>query len=93
MGQRLACREFPSLEADYTDDVYFDIPVEDLAEFIPSHDDRRVALARDPLASVDGFRILVLAAFKFLFGINVCFQCPDCNTNEDMVPMPRCIWL
>ena len=58
----------------------------DLAEYIPSHDDRRIALARDSLASVDGFRILVLAAFKFLFGMNVCFHCPDCNTSKTMQP-------
>ena len=62
------------------------MPVADLAELIPNHDERRIALARDSLASVDGFRTLVLAAFKFLFGTNVCFHCPDCNTNKDLFP-------
>ena len=63
-----------------------DVPVGDLAEHIPSHDERRIALVRDSFASVDSFRILVLAAFKFLFGMNVCFRCPDCNTSKTMQP-------
>ena len=86
VGQRLASRHFPTLDGDYAKDLYMDVPVGDLAEFIPNHDQRRIALARDSLASVDGFRILVLAAFKFLFWMNVCFHCPDCNTDKSMFP-------
>ena len=36
-------------------------------------------MARDSLASVDGFRILVQAAFRFLFGMQFCWRCPDCS--------------
>jgi len=86
VGQRLASLHFPTLDGDYAKDLYMDVPVGDLAEFIPNHDQRRIALARDSLASVDGFRILVLAAFKFLFWMNVCFHCPDCNTDKSMFP-------
>ena len=73
VGEQVASRHFPTLRSDYTQGLCMDVPVGDLAEYIPSHDDRRIALARDSFASVDGFRILVLAAFKFLFGMNVCF--------------------
>ena len=40
---------------------------------------RRGLLARDPLASVDGFRMLVTLALRHLFGVRFCWQCPDCD--------------
>ena len=40
---------------------------------------RRALLARDPLASVDGFRMLVTLALRHLFGVRFCWQCPDCE--------------
>lgn len=47
-----------------------------------THDERREMLARDALASVDGFRALVMAAYEHLFGLRVCVHCPDCNNGE-----------
>ena len=43
---------------------------------------------RDPLASVDGFRLLCSLACEYLFGMRVCAFCPDCNNgdNEGVVP-------
>ena len=38
-------------------------------------------MSRDSLASVDGFRVLVHAAYQFLFGMNFCWRCPDCNDD------------
>ena len=43
-------------------------------------------MARDSLASVDGFRILVHAAFKFLFGMSFCWRCPDCQSACNVQP-------
>ena len=39
-------------------------------------------MARDPPASVDGFRVLVLLVMEHLFGLLVCAQCPDCNLGS-----------
>jgi hypothetical protein len=47
------------------------------------YDERRRILARDNLASVDGFRTLVLATHEYLFGMRVCPYCPDCNNGEN----------
>ena len=44
--------------------------------------ERRQAMARDPLASVDGFRVLALLVMEHLFGLRVCAQCPDCNLGS-----------
>ena len=42
--------------------------------------DRREVLARDPLAAVDGFRVLTHFMLRHLFGVRSCPMCPDCNT-------------
>ena len=41
--------------------------------------DRREVLARDPLAAVDGFRVLTHLMLKHLFGVRSCPMCPECN--------------
>ena len=43
---------------------------------------RRGALARDPLASVDGFRMLVTLALRHLFGVRFCWNCPECGSKS-----------
>ena len=75
----------PELGTDFVD---LHIPVADLAGRVPAYDDRRAMLARDPLASVDGFRVLCHLAYEHLFGVRVCPRCPDCNNadNEDAKP-------
>ena len=55
------------------------IGVAELAANIPDLDARKRFLAKDPLASVDGFRALVLLTCTFLFGMRVCENCPACN--------------
>ena len=60
----------------------FPVSVEEIMQNLPSHDERREILARDALASVDGFRTLVMAAYEHLFGVRVCVRCPDCNNGE-----------
>ena len=56
------------------------VPMDDL---FPSYDERTQVLARDALASVDAFWIIVLAAYEHLFGLRVCPRCPDCNAGKD----------
>ena len=46
----------------------------------------RALLAKDSLASVDGFRIMVLLAYEHLFGMRVCPNCPHCNHDEAVSP-------
>ena len=62
------------------------VSVKDVVDSLPPHDVRRRILARDSLASVDGFRTLVLAAYEYLFGMRVCLFCPDCNNGVNSQP-------
>ena len=48
--------------------------------------ERREVLARDPLAAVDGFRVLTHLMLKHLFGVRVCPYCPDCNRFSGLEP-------
>ena len=61
------------------DDVVLGVPIEDVAGSLPSYDQRRGILARDSLACVDGFRMLIMVTYEYLFGMRVCPWCPDCN--------------
>ena len=74
-GQRLQ----PSMGQDY---VTMAIPAEDMEKWLPNYDDRRAILARDGLASVDGFRTGILLVCEFLWGLRVCPMCPDCNRGD-----------
>ena len=62
------------------------IPIRDLLGNVPTYDQRRRTLARDSLASVDGFRALVALAHEHLFGVRTCPFCPDCNNGENSQP-------
>ena len=66
-----------------TDFVELNIPLEDLVSRVPLYDDRRAMVARDPLASVDGFRVLCQLAYEHLFGVRVCARCPGCNNADN----------
>ena len=50
----------------------FSIGVDELMSRIPTSDERRSILAKDPLASVYGFRMLCKLALKALFGVRAC---------------------
>ena len=58
------------------------VHLERLQRLLPCWDMRRQALARDPLASVDGFRMVVLLVLEHLFGLKACPACPDCNRGD-----------
>ena len=73
-------RDKPELGKDF---VELNLPVEDLVNRVPLYDDRRAMVARDPLASVDGFRVLCQLAYEHLFGVRVCARCPDCNNADN----------
>ena len=93
--QRYAKRDEPNLKQDTTgarfadhgdqdgdaDDVSFGVSVEDLADLLPTFDQRRRILATDALASVEGFRVIVQLTMQYLFGVNFCTLCPDCATR------------
>ena len=73
-------RDYPPLDSNYT----LPIHVETFCRALPTWEQRRQAMARDPLASVDGFRVLVLLVMEHLFGLRVCMQCPDCNLGHSL---------
>ena len=57
-------RQIPSVAEDLSDDVVLGVPIQDM---VPTYDERRRLMARDPLAAVDGFRTLVALAYQHLF--------------------------
>ena len=75
IGNRTGDRDWPRLDADLT----VSLPMDTLEMRCPNWEERRRILARDPLATVDGFRVTMLLVLRHLFGMNVCLDCPDCN--------------
>ena len=71
-------RDYPPVDNDTT----WPIHIETFRRLVPGWDLRRQALARDPLASVDGFRMLALLLLEHLFGVRTCPACPDCNHRD-----------
>ena len=67
-------REQPSLDTEYAS-----FSVERLMDMLPPYDERRAILARNPLASVDGFWLTVRLVCEFVLGLRVCPNCPHCN--------------
>jgi len=81
-------------QASYTmhdsDDVFLALSPEDLKAQVPGYDTRRALIAKDSLASVEGFRVMVLLAYKHLFGMRVCPNCPHCNHDDSADPCQDC---
>ena len=81
-------------QASYTlhdsDDVFLALSPDALKAQVPGYDTRRALIAKDSLASVEGFRIMVLLAYKHLFGMRVCPNCPHCNHDEHSDPCQDC---
>ena len=71
----------PDLKEDPSS-VLLTSSVDDMRESLPPYDVRRKILAGDALASVDGFRVMVLLTFEHLFGLRVCQNCPQCNVGS-----------
>ena len=65
----------PEMGSDF---VQCGVAIEELVNRLPQYDERRAILARDPLASVDGSRIIMSLLLEYIFGIRVCSACPDC---------------
>ena len=70
-------KDFPHLVDPNTMAVH----IETMRRALPVWEQRRATLARDPLASVDGFKLLVQLVLTHLFGLHMCQQCPDCNRH------------
>ena len=60
-------------------DCTMSLPTDAILNQIPTWSERRRLLARDPLASVDGFRTMVYVVYKYIFGMRVCPNCPRFN--------------
>ena len=61
------------------DDQMLCVSVEEMYNSLPYYDERRIILATDALASVDGFRVMVQLTWQHLFGMNFCQSCRHCN--------------
>ena len=91
VAQQFCTRDMPKLgrtryKLAAKDDVFLSISSGELQELLPSFDSRRALMAKDSLASVDGFKIHVLVAYEHLFGMRVCWNCPHCNHADNMEP-------
>jgi hypothetical protein len=84
-GRKFCSLYAPALNNDLGGIEFAMCPAE-IRKSLPTYDERRHILARDSLASVDGFRTHVLAAYEYLFGLRVCPFCPDCNNGANSVP-------
>ena len=73
----------PRMLYDDGDGPEIPIDIEDVAMLLPDCATRQKILVRDPLACVLGFRMLITALLKAVFGVTVCFNCPHCNETED----------
>ena len=51
-----------------------------------AYEERVATIARDSLASVDGFHVIVRLTLKHLFGVQLCPHCPDCNNGDNYTP-------
>ncbi|CAE7580167.1 unnamed protein product [Symbiodinium sp. CCMP2592] len=71
-------RRWPALDQDLT----LECPFELFQERRATWEEHRRILARDPLATVHGFRVTLFLVMKHLFGMNVCLQCPSCNCGS-----------
>ena len=59
---------------DDEEDVHMGVPVRTLEDIVPETDERRAVLARDPLAGVGGFRVVVGLVFEYILGMRYCPQ-------------------
>ena len=50
---------------------------------MPDYDLRRLILARDPLCTVEAFKVLVRVVLAQLLGIRMCPDCPHCNKGKN----------
>ena len=81
-GRRFCDWNDPQLCDLGKEDVIFGLSVDELTHGIPTHDTRRRILATDSLASVEGFRVMIELALQYLFGMNFCPDCPNCNLSS-----------
>jgi hypothetical protein len=63
-------------------DLSMSIGIDELRESLPTYDERRQILARDPLAAADGFRVICQVILEALFGMQFCPFCPGCSTFD-----------
>ena len=73
----------PRMLYDDGDEPEIPIDIEDVAQLLPDCPMRQKILVRDPLACVIGFRMLITALLKAVFGVTVCLNCPHCNDTAD----------
>ena len=59
-------RQEPPMDNDYLE---LKTSVEEIGQWLPKYDDRRAIVARDPLASVDGFHVLIRLVCEYIFWI------------------------
>ena len=88
--QRLACADFPALEASNcrgcgqshatTSKRREHRQPETVTVELPEYDLRRAATARDPLAVIEGYKIEILLRLAILLGVRMCPKCPRCNS-------------
>lgn len=78
-SRQVGRREHPEIDKEFVD---IQLHPSDLVQDLPTHDERRVTLARGGIASVDGFRVMILLAYTYSWVMRACWQCRCCNSAE-----------
>ena len=97
---RFGGRNEPSMDRDFSVDeleepllgedvIDLRFTPEDIAKLLPTSAEREALMARDPLCSVDGFRLLCRLVLEHLFGVRCCPNCPACIKAKN--PELRCL--
>jgi hypothetical protein len=64
------------------DAAYIAVPIAPFLDQVPDLAVRRRILAKDPLAQVYGFRMIVQVLLRAMLGVRVCSDCPRCCESE-----------
>jgi hypothetical protein len=49
----------------------------------PSYDTRPAVLTNSAVSAADGFKIHARFAFKYIYGMRLCLNCPGCSCSDD----------
>eukprot|EP00973_Karenia_brevis_P078530 10902667-Karenia_brevis.AAC.1 len=50
---------------------------------LPSFRDQQILAAQEPLASAHHSHVITRVVIPTLFGVRMCFSCPDCNVDAN----------
>ena len=89
IARKLHGRCTPSMSTTPEDDVELTLDLKKLPAELLTYEERVAALARDSLASVDGFHVIVRLTLKHLFGMQICPTLSGLQQRRQLHTLPR----